>query len=651
MRIKYFLGLSAGLFLSVASLEAQTLFTYGGHPVSKEEFISVYNKNNQNKVNNKTSVSDYLDLYALFRMKVQDALDMKMDTTAAVVNELNNYKAQLARAELLDKTVTSRLVEEAYERMKTDVEVAHILVAVHPNEDSTRAYNKIDSIYRVLESHPEDFAALAKSLSDDQTTASSGGELGYITALQTPYHFETAAYNTPVGQLSKPFRTHYGYHIIKVEARRPDPGQVKVAQILVGCPNYKDADFRAKAQNLANDIEQKLKGGADFTALVAQYSDDQYTKDIKGVMQPFGIGEMTPDFEQAAFALKEPGDISAPVVTAYGYHILKLIKHIPLQPLDSIRDVLTQEVKNDAREQQAKDSYMEKVKQDYHFRNYPDNYQQLVTATLKDSGRSLSPSRFPQLTQPLFELDGQKYSQSAFLAYADKVTQGNFVGRKEYVLHDLYATYVDKSVTDLQQQKLMDSDPKYRDMIDEYKNGILLFDLMDKKVWNEASADSAGLKAFYEKNQDKYKWSAGVEGTLFYADNKAALERLQHYIDQGEDVQVALDKVHQDLSSANVDIKSQSGRYPFSQIPVAKESLAAHKTTTVFTNPKGTGYGMIYVSKVYPNDELKSLDDAKGFVMADYQDYLEKQWEQQLMKKYPLKINDRVLKKVEDQVK
>lgn len=649
MRIKYFLGLSAGLLLSVASAEAQTLFTYGGHPVSKEEFMSVYNKNNQSQATNKTSVDEYLNLYALFRMKVQDALDMKMDTTAAVVNELSNYKAQLSRTELLDKTVTNRLVAEAYERMKTDVKVAHILVAVRPNEDSLRAKNKIDSIYRILEQNPNDFAAMAKALSDDQTTASNGGDLGYITALQTPYHFETAAYNTPEGQLSKPFRTNYGFHIIKVEARRSDPGQVQVAQILVGCPNYKDADFRAKAQSLAKEIEQKLKNGADFTALVAQYSDDRYTKDTKGVMPPFGIGQMAPDFEQAAFALKTPGDVSAPVVTEYGYHILKLVKHIPLQPLDSIREALTQKVKNDSREQQAKDVYMEKVKQDYHFKENANSYQQLVSAVVKDSSRSLSPTRFPQLTQPLFEMDGQKYSQADFLAYANKVTQGNFVGRKEAVLGDLYATYVDKSVTDLQQQRLMDSDPKYRDMINEYKNGILLFDLMDKKVWNKASSDTTGLKAFYEQNQDKYKWSAGVDGTLFYADDKAALEKLQQYLNQGEDIQVALDKVHQDMPGS-ADIKNQNGRYPFSQIPVAKESLAEHKATTVFANPNGTGFGMVYVSKLHPNDEQKSLEDARGFVMADYQDYLEKQWEQQLMEKYPLKINDRVLKKVESQI-
>lgn len=645
MRIKYFLGLSAGLLLSVASAEAQTLFTYGGHSVSKEEFMSVYNKNNQNKASDKTSVDDYLKLYALFRMKVQDALDMRMDTTVAVVNELSNYKAQLARTELLDKTVTKRLVAEAYERMKTDVKVAHILVAVRPNEDSVRAKNKIDSIYHILEQNPDEFSALAESLSDDQTTASNGGDLGYITALQTPYHFETAAYNTPVGQLSKPFRTNYGFHILKVEARQPDPGQVQVAQILVACPNYKDADFRAKAKSLADEIENKLKNGANFDALVAQYSDDKYTKDTKGVMPPFGIGKMTPDFEQAAFALKKPGDISAPVVTEYGYHILKLVKLIPLQPLDSIKDQVTMKVTNDSREQEAKDVYMEKVKQDYHFKEYAGNYQQLVSAMVKDTSRSLNPARFPQLTQPLFDLDGQKYSQTDFLAYANKVTQGNFVGRKEAVLHDLYATYVDKSVTDMQQEKLMDSDPKYRNMINEYKNGILLFDLMDKKVWNKASSDTTGLKAFYEKNQDKYKWSAGVDGTLFYTDNKGALEKLQQYLNQGEDIQIALDKVHQDIPAAT-DIKSQSGRYPFSQIPVAKESLAEHKATSVFENPNGTGYGLVYVSKVHPTDEQKSLEEARGFVMADYQDYLEKQWEQQLLEKYPLKINNSVLKKI-----
>lgn len=642
-----FLGLGLGILFCGISAQAQTLFTYGEHPVSKDEFLSVYEKNNNGGPEKNTSVSEYLNLYAMFRMKVQSALDMKMDTTAAVVHELENYKAQLTRSELVDKEVTAKLVAEAYDRMKKDIKVAHILVAVRPNEDSSRAWHLIDSIYNVLQEGKTDFATLAKKYSDDQTTAVNGGEIGYITALQTPYSFESAAYTTPIGQYSQPFRTNYGFHILKVEDSRPDPGQVQVAQILVASPEYKGAEARNEALSKAKKIEEELKKGADFSQLVTQYSDDRYTKDNKGIMTPFGIGKMTPEFEKAAFSLQKLGDISQPIATEYGYHILKLVRKIPLQPLDSIKDELTAKVKNDAREAKAKDAYQEKVKEKYHFKDYPNNFQQLLSVTEKDTSKNLSPERYPQLKQPLFELDGKTYSQETFLAYAQKLTKGNFMGKKENILKDLYYSYQNKSIMDLQQQKLFESRPRLKDLMTEYKNGILLFDLMDKKVWNKASADSAGLHQFFEKNQAKYTWEPGFEGTVFYAGNKQALQQLKTYLEQGEDAQVALDNVNKQIEGHS-GISRQTGRFPFAGFPVSGESLTSGKPSVIFENNTSAGsYGLLYINKLFPQAEQKTMEDARGYVVADYQDYLEKQWEASLKKKYPLKINEKELKKLE----
>lgn len=634
-----------GLLCSFTA-QGQTLFTYGGHPVSKDEFVTVYKKNTLNKQQSKAGISEYLDLYALFRMKVQQALDMKLDTTAAVIGELNKYKAQLAKSELVDKAVTKRLVEEAYDRMKTDVRVAHILIAVRPNEDSLTAKKKIDSIYNVLISHKADFAEMAKKYSEDQTTASEGGELGYITALQTPYHFETEAYTTAVGQISKPFRTIYGYDIIKVQDHRPDPGKIQVAQILISSPDFKGPAYEKEALRLAKEVESKLHTGADFDDLVTKYSDDRYTKNTKGIMPAFGIGEWTPDFEKAAFALKKPGEISAPIHTSYGYHIIKLIKRIPLKPLDSIRHELTVKVENDSREAEAKEVYFDKVKKTYNFKEFAGNFKYLLNIMGEDTGKSFSPEKYPGLTNPLFSMDDKNYLQSDFLAYADKLTKGNFVGKKQEVLISLYRNYKSYSITKLQEEKLEKNNPEYRDMIKEYKNGILLFDLMNKKVWTKASTDSAGLNAFFENNKSKYVWQPGFEGTVFQSNQKKALELLQSYLNQGEDVEMAVKKVDKEMN-LHAGISRQTGRFTFNQVPIEKQALIAQKASSVFKNSTGDSYGLVYVSKLFPNAEGKNLEDARGFVMADYQDYLEKQWESELKKKYPLEVNDRVLKKIE----
>lgn len=638
-----------GILFTGFSASAQTLFSYGHHPVSEQEFLTVYDKNNKGADAKNTSLSDYLNLYALYRMKVQEALDMRMDTTEAVINELNNYKSQLTRSELLDKEVTDRLVQEAYGRMKTDINVSHILIAVHPGQDSAIAKKRIDSLYAVLKQGKADFATLAQKYSDDQTTAKEGGNIGYITALQTPYDFETTAYTTPKGTISQPFRTIYGYDILKVNAIRPDPGKVQVAQILIASPSYKGEAAREAALKLADSLETQLKKGVSFDELVKKYSDDKFTRDNNGIMAPFGIGKMALNYEKAAFALQRPGDISEPVETEYGYHILKLIRKIPLQPLDSIRFELTSKVKNDSREAAAQAVYMDKVKEKYHFKDYPDYFVQLVNVVKQDTNKSFNPKRYPLLDKPLFELDGKTYYQADFLRYADKITKENYIGSKATVLKDLYSGYQNKMVSNLQQQKLLEGNPHLQSLIREYKNGVLLFDLMDKKVWNKATTDTVGLRAYYEKNKDKYVWQPGFEGSVFYSDNQAALQKLQGFLNEGEDAEVALDKANDAMKDKN-EITSQSGRYAFDQFPIAGSSLQKSKPSAVFEiKGQGTTFGLIQPNTLYPTAEAKTLDDARGFIVADYQDYLEKQWEKQLKEKYPLKVNEKILKRLESQ--
>lgn len=242
---------------------AQALFTYGTHPVSKEEFLRVYKKNSINKTPDMsdTALRSYLDLYALFRMKVAEADKEHLDTVEAIDRELSNYRKQLSKNYLTDEQVTNKLIHEAYDRMKEDVHVEHIMISCAPGSDTTKAYAKIDSIYHLIENKKADFETLAKQFSDDKGTKENGGDIGYITALQTVYSFENVAYNTPVGKVSAPFRTQLGYHIIKVLDKRPDHGQVKVAQIMIRTSKSKGVQGVEAARMRADSVEAMLKNG------------------------------------------------------------------------------------------------------------------------------------------------------------------------------------------------------------------------------------------------------------------------------------------------------------------------------------------------------------------------------------------------------
>jgi len=648
MRIYYSLALGIGLGIAGTNgLHAQTLFTYGNNPVSKEEFIRVYQKNNAQKQPDFSdkSVREYIDLYSVFRMKVKEAEEMRLDTTTAVRNELENYKGQLSRSYLADKEAAKELVAQAYDRMKEEVEVQHILVALRPNEDSTVAYRKIDSIYTAISQGKADFNEMARQYSDDKGSAVKDGRIGYITALQVVYPFENAAYNTPVGQVSKPFRTQFGYHILKVNDRRPAKGQVQVAHLMIATPKSKGEAGVTEAEAKIKMIQDKLKAGTSFDDLVAEYSEDRFSKENKGLLEPFGVGRMAPEFENAAFALVKPGDISAPVKTEYGFHLIRLVKKMPLQPLDSIRENLTRRVENDGRSIVAKEAYQEKIKKQYKFKEYRDNFTTVVAAIPSDSlkEKGFKAVDFTSYTKPVIELDGRSYTQYDFVKYAADLTRGHIAGPKDNAFADLFKMYQNKLITDLQMSSLEKNNKEYNDLLTEYRDGTLFFDLMGKKVWERATKDTTGLDAFYTRNEAKYQWQPGFEGTVYQATDRAFLEQFEKDVNSGASLQDALGKIN--IPENPNRITDQSGRFEFKAFSLPASAYSEGKPTKVFTNTDGTAT-VVYVSKLHTQPENKTLNEARGFVVADYQDYLEKNWNDELKTKYPVKINDKTLKSI-----
>ena len=650
MRKFFLLSLAAGLLST--TLQAQTLFTFGNTPVSKEEFLRVYQKNSLNKAPDfsQPALKEYLDLYSLFRMKVREAELMKLDTMASISGELDNYRRQLAKNYLTDKEVRGKLVTEAYNRMKEELHVAHVMIAcspMAPADDTAKAYAKIDSIYKQVIANKATFSNMASSFSDDRNTRSAGGDIGYMTAMQTFYPFENAAYSTPVGKVSKPFRTQFGYHIVKVLDKRPARGELQVAQILVAAPKLKGEDGTAAARTKAMDVYKQLKAGASFDEMVTKYSEDKYSVNDKGVLPVFGVGRMAPEFENVAYNLKNPGDFSEPVQTEYGFHIVKLISKMPLKPLDSLRDGLQRKIDNDARAQVAHDAYFSRIKTENGFKEYPQNLQALVDRVSKipDTGAKASQftaAEFRLMNEPVFELAKNKYLQSDFMTFAENLTRGRLNGNKSAVLRDLYKVYVERTVNDFEEHRMADVNPDFRNLMEEYRSGIMLFELTDRNVWGKASRDTVGLKSFYEGHKTKYQWEPGFTGVVYKFKNEAAMKEGVKVLCKNMKMldEEAYKKLNNEKTPDAVTI--QRGHYEYSRFSeVPKEKLVKGKLSEAVKNDDGT-YTVVRVDETFAQPTTKTLDEARGYAVAEYQDFLEKEWNSELRQKYPVKLDDKV---------
>ena len=629
---------------------AQTLFTYGKNSVAKNDFLRVYKKNSINKTPDMsdTALNSYLNLYALFRMKVAEAEKQRLDTVPSIDHELDSYRKQLSKNYLTDDQVTNKLIHEAYDRMKENIRVEHILISCQPGSDTVAAYRKIDSLYQLIESKTTDFETLAKQFSDDKGSKDNGGDIGYFTALQTVYPFENVAYATAVGKVSKPFRTQFGYHILKVTEKRADRGQVKVAQIMIQVAKSKGEAGVEAGRKRADSVEAQLKAGASFDDMVRIYSDDKYTKNDYGVMKPFGVGKMVPAFENAAFALKKPGDISEPVKTEYGFHIIKLLEKIPMQPYDSVYSTLKHKVENDSRAQTAKEHFFARIKEKNGFKEYPENIAEVTNKlmAIPDTGKTAKTFKaedFGNMNKPVFVMAGKNYTQHDFVKYMQTLTHGKLNGPKNAAITDAYNLYVSNVVNDFEEHKLVEENPEFKNLMEEYRDGIMLFELMDRNVWSKAAHDSVGLKDFYEKNKSKYMWEPGFEGSVYKFKNKQMYDTAMQIF--AANANITDEDLAKDINTQkNPDgVTIQRGRYEFSRFKDATAEELSRNPRKLISLPNGQ-YTLIIAKQVYTTPGQKTLDEARGYVVAEYQDHLEKEWNEKMRRDYPLSVNEKVFK-------
>lgn len=528
-----FLGLSAckSSQTTTTSSNQPVIATIGNQPVYTSEFAYVYKKNNSNSADAYTqeSIKDYLKLYINFKLKVREAEALGLDTGKAFNKELDGYKKQLAQPYFTEKSVTEKLTREAYDRMKEEINASHILIKLNPDadpKDTLAAFNKIKDIQsKVMKG--EDFEQLAQQYSEDPSAKTNKGNLGYFTAFSTIYPFETVAYNTPVGSVSNPVRTQFGYHLIKVNSRRPSQGQVKVAHIMVRATEGMSAADSIAAKQKIDEIYNRLQKGEEWKTLVSQFSEDANSKSKDGELMWFSAGKMIPSFEEAAFTLKNTGDYSKPVNTPYGWHIIKLLERKPLESFETLEPTIKSRVSKDRGEINKK-ALLERLRKENNFTENTKAVDNAVAAADSTLLRGQWEYKGDTKNNPvLFTIGKENYSQNQFFQYVkQKQKSRKNISPSQYI-RTLYKDYVDESLLAYEEAHLEEKYPDYKMLVKEYRDGILLFQLMDEKVWSKAIEDTAGLKKYFNDHRDKYKWDHRAHAKIFSASGPEVIEKVK----------------------------------------------------------------------------------------------------------------------------
>ena len=645
-KLLYFLASTAITFNSFSQNFDRTLLTVDEEKVSVDDFLSIYNKNRQvgEELDPKT-LDEYLELFINFKLKVKEAESLGMDTVPSFVKELSGYRKQLANPYLVDNEAGENLVKEAYERLKTEIRASHILISVAEDaspSDTLKAYKKTQNIRQeILDG--ANFAEIARAKSDDPSAKDNSGDLGYFSALYMVYPFETAAYATAKGEISEIIRSRYGYHFLNVTDKRPSRGEVKTAHIMVKYPSpvgKSSNKEKAIAKQKIDDIYNKIiNESADFAEMAKQYSDDKNNSSKGGVLPWFGSNKMVATYEDAAFSLKNLGDISVPIETPYGWHIIKLIDRKGLGSFEDEKSDIISKVEKDSRSQVKRTSLVNKLKKEYNFKvNTPalNAMKQIVNNDFiaKNGNWSLK-DHASSLTENIFSLGSSEYTQYDFaeflLSFARRM-KSKF--EPSIFIDEAFVKWSEDIIIAYENSNLELKHNDFRLLMQEYRDGILLYELTDEKIWSKAVKDTIGLNAYYLDNRKKYMWDTRVDATVINCLNESIALKVRKKITRGntniDEIQTKINK----KSSLNMDTKKAlflKGENAFVDEVEWKQGVS----DLIYDNQ--------YVKMIYINEVLqpieKELTEAKGLITSDYQDFLEKQWLAELKAKYSVHIN------------
>lgn len=629
------------LISSYSFIFSQTLFTYGSNAISKEEFLKAYNKNKTTTEDREKSLREYLDLYINFKLKVADAKSMKLDTLPQLQYDLQAFKNQVLDNYLNDEKDVNTLVDEAFARSQKDIRVQHFLMQTDSNFLTAKALDELDS---VLKSGNNNYRQLAKDISDKYKYYEiKTADLGYITAFSAPYEFENIIYSLMPGQSSKYYmakNSSYA-HIFKVLDERKAIGTWKVAQILLAFPPNEKAENLNPLQLKADSIYQLLKNGADFGQLAKQFSDDKLTYLNNGEMPEFGSGKYDLSFENEVIKLKNDGDISMPFTTSHGFHIVKRISQMPVPDKsgNAFMAELKQKILQDERINKAKDKFIANTITKIGFKknNGVKDAEIFAYADSVSFNKSVEKlKKAPIYNKTIFSFAKSNIKGSSWLNFINEY-KNNPQFYKGESNAELLQKFINMQATDHYKQHLEEYNPQFAYQIKEFKEGNMLFEMMEKNVWSKASNDTTGLQKFYADNKNKYTWPPSADVIIFNCPTvKAANKAFEAISKNANDWKKVLEE--------NA-VQTDSGRYELAQIPIENaKKISAGMVSNVVISDAGNTASFVKVLKAYPAGQQRSFEESRGLLINDYQNKIESQWVANLKKKYLVKVNEAVFK-------
>ena len=615
-----------------------TILNIDNQTVNKTEFEQIYWKNKKEKIATKEDLDEYIQLFINFKLKVIAAEELGLDTTKKFIDELSGYRIQLEKPYLIDTSINEDLINEAYYRTINEVNASHIMTKLGPNpssEDTLKAYNKILEIKNKIVSGNIGFEEAAEELSEDPYARSSKGNLGYFNAFKMLYSFECAAYNTPLGKVSDIVRTKYGYHIVKPNSIRKAKGRVKTSHIMITTSSKnKNKLYEDKINSIFKDLVEKTK---TFEELAIQFSEDRKSAKNGGEIGWINSGgNFYPEFEEAVFSLNKDGEYSKPFKTPNGWHIVKRLSYEPIGDLKSMSYSLKNKIQKDARAQKTKSSFINKLKTEYELKDML-NMKELV-GILKNKNYNYvnieSNKKLKNINNIVLTFSNVSYTNFDFIKY---LTISKLIVKdkiEENLIKQQFNKFINQKLIAFEKTQLETKHPDFKALMKEYRDGILLFEISDQKIWTKAIKDTAGLKEFYSSNKDTWKWPNRISGTVFTAKSKKTINKVKSL------------KLKKSLSNDSImSIINTDNLFNLNYEnkiidDFKKYNLAFKDLEKGFNGPFNhqEKWVLIYVEDKLPQRN-KELKEAEGIIVSAYQNYLENQWLSSLKKKHNISIN------------
>lgn len=632
--------LMVGITMQAQKTNKEVLFTVADTPVYTEEFTRIFNKNlDLVKDESQKDVDSYLKLFINYKLKIQEAQAKGLDTMPAYMRELANYKAQLAKNYLTNTEVTDALVEEAYYRMRNEVKASHILIRLDANasaQDTLNAYNTLLKLRdRVIN---EGYTTVQKEVHNGKTVYAEN--LGYFSAFKMVYDFENVAYNTKVGEVSMPFKTRFGYHIVFVEDTRVSRGERTVAHIMVA--NKRD-EKQQTAESRIKEIYTKLQQGEDFESLAKQFSEDKSSAEKGGMLATFSGGQLSSsEFEDVAFSLENENDYSEPFESGFGWHIIKLHKKSEVSDFDTMKSELEAQVKRDSRSQLISTSIINTLKERYAVAENPvalAYFESILNESYFVGGWAL-PDNFTA-NKTLVVIDKLNLTYQDFGQFLLK-NQKRAMAKKTFatLVEENYNNFLNAYLMQYQEDNLENESEDFANIVTEYRDGLLLFDLMEKEIWNASKTDSLALKAYFNTHKTAYTWSSRIDADVASASEKNILKTVKKMMEAGQSPETIKDALN---TNNRVQVIFTSGI--MDQAHQALPTNMSFKEGVSKIYHQDDAYIIAHIKAVLP-ESPKTYEEAKGQVVSDYQVFKEAQWMKALAQKYPVQVYDAVLTKV-----